>query len=313
MQREAEAGLDFARQIPVRSRHLTSSACSSGLIRTLRGLTPEFGSFDDAHFDELRSSNIWPEDPSLSLAAFLYWLRKLQARFFAGDYASAVDASSKAQRLCFGRRRHVLEAADYEFYGALSDCASAMPHLRMRTSSTRLWQPTIASSRSGRENCPENFEDRAALVGAEIARIEGRDAEAMRLYERAIRSARANGFLHNEALAYELAARFYSARGFEKIARLYLRKARYGYLRWGADGKVRQLDQQYPQLRQEKPVTGSTSIDRCTCRTPGSGHCDQSLASRLGRDGYGKTDRQTHARGHRARRRRARSVDCSAR
>jgi hypothetical protein len=40
------------------------------------------------------------------------------------------------------------------------------------------------------EHCPENFENRAALVGAEIARIEGREFDAMRLYEQAIRSAR---------------------------------------------------------------------------------------------------------------------------
>ena len=65
------------------------------------------------------------------------------------------------------------------------------------------------------ENCPENFENRAALVGAEIARIEGRELDAERLYEQAIRSSRANGFVHNEALANELAARFYAARGFE--------------------------------------------------------------------------------------------------
>jgi hypothetical protein len=81
----------------------------------------------------------------------------------------------------------------------------------------------------------------AALVGAEIARIEGRIPEAMDLYEQAIRSAQANGFVHNEALANELAARFYVARGFEKIANGYLRDARYGFFRWGADGKVRQL------------------------------------------------------------------------
>ena len=55
-----------------------------------------------------------------------------------------------------------------------------------------------------------------------------------------------NGFIHNEALAYELAARFYAARGFKQIADLYLRNARYGYLRWGAVGKVRQLDETYP-------------------------------------------------------------------
>ena len=72
--------------------------------------------------------------------------------------------------------------------------------------------------------------------------MKGRVLDAEHLYEQAIRSARANGFIHNEALANELAAHFYAARGFEQIARLYLQNARYGYLRWGADGKVRQLD-----------------------------------------------------------------------
>ena len=74
----------------------------------------------------------------------------------------------------------------------------------------------------------------------------------MNLYEQAILSARANGFVHNEALANELAARFYAARGFEQIAHLYLRNARDCYLRWGADGKVRQLDQLHPWLRQDE-------------------------------------------------------------
>src|SRR5262249_15561349 len=103
------------------------------------------------------------------------------------------------------------------------------------------------------ENCPENFENRAALVGAELARIEGRSFEAMELYERAICSANTHRFVHHQALANELAARFYEARGFEKIAQTYLRDARYGYLRWGADGKVRQLDEMHPHLRAEAP------------------------------------------------------------
>ena len=109
------------------------------------------------------------------------------------------------------------------------------------------------------EHCPENFENRAALVGAEIARIEGREREAARLYEQAIRSAQTNGFVHNEALANELAARFYRALGFEKIADGYLRDARYCYLRWGAAGKVRQLDELYPDLREEEQTPGPTT------------------------------------------------------
>ena len=259
VQREAEAGLDFARRFRF-GVVIELISVQLRLVRTLRGLTSEFGSFNDTEFDEGLFEQQLAEDPSLSLIAFVHWLRKLQARFFAGDYVSAVTAAANAHRL-WRMTPAVLEQADYQFYAALAraahwDAASTAQR-------TQHHEALAAHHRQLQEwagNCSENFEDRAALVGAELARIEGGDAEAMRLYERAIRSARANGFLHNEALAYELAARFYSARGFGEIARLYLANARHGYLRWGADGKVRQLDRQDPQLRQEKPVTGSTSI-----------------------------------------------------
>ena len=110
------------------------------------------------------------------------------------------------------------------------------------------------------DNCPENFGNRAALVGAEIARIEGRDQGAMRLYEEAIRSARDNGFVHNEAVAHEVASRYYRARGFELIADTYLREARACYARWGADGKVKQLDQQYPQKLQPRLLASTSTF-----------------------------------------------------
>src|SRR4030088_780396 len=70
----------------------------------------------------------------------------------------------------------------------------------------------------------------------------------MHLYERAIRAARANGFVHNEAVANELAGRFYLDRGLEKNGYAHLRDAHACYALWGADGKVRQLDRRYPQL-----------------------------------------------------------------
>src|SRR5262249_58691926 len=95
-------------------------------------------------------------------------------------------------------------------------------------------------------NCPENFENRAAVVGAELARIEGRLLEAEQLYEQAIRSAHDNGFVNNEAIAYELAARFYAGRGFHKFADTYLLEARDCYQRWAADGKTAQLDRSSP-------------------------------------------------------------------
>jgi PAS domain S-box-containing protein len=258
VEREAEHGLAFAQ----RARFglvIERIASQLGLIRTLRGLTRTFGCFDDAQFDELRVERRLAANPDLALAEFFYWTRKLQARFFAGDYASATEASLKAQRLLWVAVAQ-LETAEYHFYAALSraaSCDSALAGERQRH-----LEALVAHYRQleiWAENCPENFENRAALIGAEIARIEGRTLGAMELYEQAIRSARANGFVHNEALANELAARFYAARGFEKIAHTYLRDARYGYLRWGADGKVRQLDQLYPQLSEKESAPGPTS------------------------------------------------------
>ena len=109
------------------------------------------------------------------------------------------------------------------------------------------------------ENCPENFANRAALVAAEMARLEGRWQDAMQLYEQAIESAREGGFVQNEALANEVAARFYLGRGFETIAYAYLRNARNCYERWGALGKVKQLDALHPHLHQERAPTSSAA------------------------------------------------------
>src|SRR5262250_92183 len=97
-----------------------------------------------------------------------------------------------------------------------------------------------------------------------MARIEGRVLEAEQLYEQAIRSAHSNGFVNNEAIAYELAARFYAARGFQKFADAYLLESRYCYQRWRADGKVAQLDQLYPHLKKE----WSTSTPKSTSLAP---------------------------------------------
>jgi PAS domain S-box-containing protein len=258
MQREAEKGLAFAQKARF-GLVIAIAATQLGLIRTLRGLTPTFGSFDDGQFDELRIERRFTRNPDLAVAECKYWIRKLQARFFAGEYAVAVEASSRAQSLLWALPSH-FETAEYHFYGALSraaSCDSAPPGERqqhMEALAAHHKQLKVWAA-----NCSENFENRAALVAGEIARRETRDIDAMRLYEQAIRLARENGFVQNEGIANELAARFYAARGFDKIARVYLRDARHCYLHWGANGKVRQLDELYPYLREDKPVPGSTS------------------------------------------------------
>jgi predicted ATPase/signal transduction histidine kinase len=257
-QREAERGLAFARRIRF---GLASDAIEVqlGLIRMLRGLTANFGSLDDEGFAEGEMERRFSENPDLTGPASMYWPRKLQARFFAGDYEAALEASESARRIIWASPSH-FETAEHQFYGAL--CLAALWDSATAGRRRQCAEALIAHHRQlelWAANCPQNFENRAALVGAEIARIEDRDTDAMRLYEKAIRSASSNGFVHNEAIAYERAAAFYRARKFDEFAELYLRNARYAYLRWGADGKVRQLDGLYPFLRQVEQELSPTS------------------------------------------------------
>ncbi|CAE6714781.1 Adaptive-response sensory-kinase SasA [Paraburkholderia nemoris] len=257
VQDEAERGLAFTRK----SRFglaIDFITTQLALIRTLRGLTPTFGSLDDGQFNELRTENRLSGNPVLAIAACWYWIRKMQARYLACDYAAALDAAAKARPLLW-TSVSFYEEAEFHFYGALTEaaCHDTAPGderpQRLAAVTAHYRQLQIWA-----ENCPENFESRAALVGAEIARVEDRNFDAMRLYQQAIRSAHANSFVHIEALANELAARFYAAREFEVIAETYLRNARYCYLRWRADGKVRQLEEMYPHLGMEELAPGPT-------------------------------------------------------
>jgi len=260
VQAGAEEGLAFARK----ARFDLAADCFTAqliLIRELRGLTPEDGSPQNAwqsidyferHLDERGAR--W------SLAAGWYWILRLQAGVTLENFRAAIEAVEKAELYLWGTG-HVFEVCDYHFYAALARataCDAALPGERGRHLEAVSGHHRQLSVWA--ENCPENFANRAALIGAEIARLEGREPEAQRLYEDAIRSAREHGFVQNEGVAHEVAARFYAARGFETIADAYLQKARYCYHRWGAEGKVRQLDQMHPHLREELAQRGAATI-----------------------------------------------------
>jgi PAS domain S-box-containing protein len=256
-QGEAERGLAFARKIRF-GLVIDTIATQLALIRTLRGSTATFGCLNGAGFDEAQMERRLSNEPGLAFTACWYWIRKLQARFFAGDYLAAIDASLNAQNLWASEG--FVESAEACFYSALShaaSCDAALPaHHRHHVDALTSHHEQLVK---WADNCSENFENRAALVGAELARLQGRVYEAEHLYEQAIRSAHKYGFVNNEAIAYEVAARFYATRGFQKFADAYLLEARYCYQRWGADGKVAQLDQLYPHLRKEWLTSTPTS------------------------------------------------------
>src|SRR6202453_1752656 len=230
--RESEMALEFARKAKYREvQDIIRS--QQRFIATMQGRTATFSTFSDAQFDEATFEAHLTGDRMFPVICS-YWTLKLKARFLSGDYAEALAAADKVNP-------HLSAAAgqihllDYFYFSALTVAAL---YEKASADEQQEWRDLLTAHREQlrewAENYPPTFADKHALVSAEIARLEGRDADAMRLYEEAIRSAHDHGFVQNEALAYEVAARFYAARGLETIAHAYLRNARHYYLRWGA-------------------------------------------------------------------------------
>ncbi|MEG5061391.1 AAA family ATPase [Microcoleus sp. A2-C5] len=97
-------------------------------------------------------------------------------------------------------------------------------------------------------HAPMNYQHKYELVEAEKARVLGEKDRAMDYYDRAIQHSSEQGYIQEEALANELAAEFYLLAGREKVAKVYMTDAYYGYIRWGANAKVADLEERYPQL-----------------------------------------------------------------
>ena len=106
---------------------------------------------------------------------------------------------------------------------------------------------------------PRSLEHKVALIEAELARLEGEGARAEQGYLRAVDLAHANGYLHEEAIACERAARFFLGSGEVARARPYLRRAQRTFGRWGADAKVKRLEREFPHLL-PRAITGSVTV-----------------------------------------------------
>lgn len=96
--------------------------------------------------------------------------------------------------------------------------------------------------------CPKTIAHKLALIQAERARVEGRGNDARTGFERAVALARGSGYIHEEALAYELSARFFHEVREMRSARSRFREAHEAYLRWGAVTKARALERDLPHL-----------------------------------------------------------------
>ncbi|MCB1191616.1 MAG: AAA family ATPase [Leptospiraceae bacterium] len=131
------------------------------------------------------------------------------------------------------------------------------------------------------ENCEANYGHKYLIIGAELARIEGNIVDAISKYDEAIRLAMQYEYTLEEAIANELAAKFWLSQKNEKIARVYMIDARYAYERWGCKPKVKQLEETFPDLlgfNQNRRTTNRRNVSTTTTSgTTGSSSSSNSI------------------------------------
>ncbi|WP_017315697.1 trifunctional serine/threonine-protein kinase/ATP-binding protein/sensor histidine kinase [Mastigocladopsis repens] len=193
-----------------------------------------------------------------------FYVYKLMLCFLFGELTEALKNAASAEQYLH-EVPGVLQVPLFHFYDSLVQLA-VYPSVPYSEQEQLLLKVTSHQEKMLKwaHHAPMNFQHKYDLVEAEKARVLGQVFEAEEFYERAIQGANDNEYIQEEALAYELAAKFYLARAREKIARTYMQEAHYCYRRWGATAKVKDLEAKYPQLLTKSPVVSHTQDTRIT-------------------------------------------------
>ncbi|MBW4681165.1 MAG: AAA family ATPase [Microcoleus vaginatus WJT46-NPBG5] len=201
---------------------------------------------------------------------FVFYVAKTILLYQFKDVEAAIKSAALASEQA-GSAFGFIQVAILNFYHSLA----LLAHYRQASS---LEQPEyLAQVEANQKNmkhwahqAPMNFQHKYDLIEAEKARVLKEIVAAMELYDRAIQGARKQGYIQEEALAYEQAAEFYLELGREEIAQSYMTKAHYCYIRWGAKAKVEDLELRYPHFISRMFATNKTNIQATTITVSGS-------------------------------------------
>ncbi|NER36087.1 MAG: AAA family ATPase [Oscillatoria sp. SIO1A7] len=201
-------------------------------------------------------------------------LNKLLISYLFGEFVIAVD-NAEIVATYLNEATAFAGIPIYYFYNSLARLAlypNACEAQREKT--MQKVTATQKKMQKWADNAPMNYLHKFYLVEAERHRALGEKLEAIELYDCAIAGAKANEYIQEEALANELAAKFYLDWGKEKFAAGYMQEAYYCYARWGAKAKIEQLEEKYPQLLlpilQESKYRPSPSNPGITTQTLGT-------------------------------------------
>ncbi|AKT42973.1 AAA family ATPase [Chondromyces crocatus] len=278
------SGLQFANQAKL--QHAADMVLGiQRFVYALRGGTASIASLSGDGFDE-QDFNERVIGNQIPLVRYWYYAHVVQSRYLGNDLEGALAAVKLTEEATWASLPGVVDVA-FHAYAALTEVAL------LEKATEGATRDALRASIDGRvqklhhyaELCAENFEPKYALVMAEVARLDGREIEAAKLYDKAIRTARAAGFPHDEGIACELAARFYLGGDFAVMPGAFMMEARRAYERWGALAKARQLDALYPHLLERpRESTPAASDDAEPIDTLAAVRASQAISSEIAPD-----------------------------
>lgn len=177
-----------------------------------------------------------------------YYQLKIQYDYLLGNYQSALATEEKVQKNLDLIMGYIISAENNFYHSLTITAVYENSENKKKAEFFKVLKNNRVKMKKWAENCPQNFSHKYLLVEAEINRILGNNENASHFYDLAIKDAYDNGFIQNEAIANELAGKFYFSLGREKIAGVYLNEACKIYHRWGAFKKENKLKDEFENI-----------------------------------------------------------------
>ncbi|ULO09482.1 diguanylate cyclase [Paenibacillus sp. 19GGS1-52] len=243
---------------------LATAKLSRQQLLGLAGELPDNLSFNDDDFNEEAYVKQLEEAKYYSGIAIFY-IYKMKLLFTYESYKSALAYIDKAYKIIgtLAGSAFMEEFALYTFLN-LAYCYKDLSAVDQVKAKTRM-RKEYSRVKKWAKHSPGNFKQHEYLMQAEWARISGKQELAGRFYDLAIETSEQGDFVRYKALTNELAAKFYYNKNFKEFATYLLRQALYYYSVWGAKGKIRHLNEHYPdtvnQIVNKQFLHGRTITD----------------------------------------------------
>jgi predicted ATPase/class 3 adenylate cyclase len=203
-------------------------------------------------------------------ALFIFYFNKLFICYLFEEHSGGLLSGNQAEKYVISIAGSVF-IAKFNFYDSL--VRLALISTASKSDAKAYFKKVVSNQKQMHKwakYAPMNYLHKYYLVEAERHRVLKKDNLARHYYDRSIALAKKNEYIHETALAYELAAKFYLSRDNELTAKAYMQEARYCYQLWGAVAKVKDLEKRYPQLFITTRLAKANKLDSLNITTTGS-------------------------------------------